>query len=69
MWLIINLIKMQTEEIGQGISQVLDNDIYDAIADNALNMVFANYEQSNRPQKLLAKKHHCLEQFDQPVVH
>lgn len=65
---LIQVIKRQKHEIGQGVVESLSCDLYDAIADNAPSMIFANYKQSNRLQKLIAK-HHCPELLNQPGVH
>ena len=53
---IIQLIEEETEEIGIGNSQIMKFDVYDAIKDNAPNMLFMDYKQSDQLQRVVAKR-------------
>ena len=54
---LIETIKARAWEIGLGDSQLLTRNTYEAITDNAPNMIFAHYKQAGVLQQLLAKCH------------
>jgi hypothetical protein len=56
--LIPQLVEKGAFEIGMGASKTLSCNAFDAIEQNAPNMVLVHYKQANKLQKLLAK-HHC----------
>jgi len=56
--LIPQLVEKGVFEIGMGASRTLSCNAFDAIEQNAPNMVLVHYKQANKLQKLLAK-HHC----------
>jgi len=55
-----SVIQKKRREIGWGATRILTCKMYDAIEQNAPNMVFVHYKKADRLQKLLAK-HHCPE--------
>lgn len=55
---LIDMINKQHLEIGSQVTNILTCKSYDAIEDNAPNMVFIHYLQIDKLFKLLAK-HHC----------
>lgn len=57
---VVDLIESGYEEIGIGASQILTCNAFEAIEQNAPNIVLVHYKQANKLQKLLAK-HHCPE--------
>lgn len=56
----VKLIETRFAEVGFGANDILTCNSYNAMIENDPNMVFINYKQANRLQKLLAK-HHCPE--------
>jgi hypothetical protein len=57
---LVEMIKKRQQEIGFGNPETLTCRVYDAIDENAPNMVFVHYRQASKLQALLAK-HHCPE--------
>ena len=57
---VVDLIEKRLGEVGMGSSDILTCKAYEAIEQNAPNMIFMHYTQANKLQKLLAK-HHCPE--------
>jgi len=55
-----SVIQKKRREIGWGAPRILNCEVYDAIEQNAPNIVFVHYKKVDRLQKLLAK-HHCPE--------
>lgn len=55
---VLQNIRAKVGEIGVGGHGILTCDTYDAIEDNAANLVFLHYTQTDKMMKLLAK-HHC----------
>ena len=55
---LVNLIEEKKFEIGIGGNKILTCKTYDAIEDNAPDMVFIHYTKANQLQKLIPK-HHC----------
>lgn len=64
---LIHAVKSGLNEIKMGAQSILPCETYNAIEDNAPNLVFMHYKQVNKLQKLLAK-HHCPEYLDEPAV-
>jgi len=65
---LVSQIRSQKSEIGLGATAFLTCETYDAIQNNAPNMVFLHYKEVNRLQKLIAK-HHCPKQLEaEPVA-
>mmetsp|Transcript_50818 Transcript_50818/g.99378 ORF Transcript_50818/g.99378 Transcript_50818/m.99378 type:complete len:357 (-) Transcript_50818:90-1160(-) len=58
--LLESVIQKKRLEIGWGAGRILTCKMYDAIEQNAPNMVFVHYKKADRLQNLLAK-HHCPE--------
>lgn len=52
------LIRSKEDAIGNGSTQLLNCNVYQAIEDNAPNLVFLHYREVENLMKLLAK-HHC----------
>ncbi len=61
---VVDLIESGFEEVGFGSSKILTCNAFEAIEQNAPNMVLVHYKQANKLQKLLAK-HHCPELTDE----
>ena len=51
-------------EVGKGTTKILTCKLYDALQENAPQLVFLNYKQIDKLQTLLAK-HHCPELLDE----
>lgn len=62
---VIYQIGMKKNEIGFGSTEILTCNLYEAIEQNAPNMIFIHYKQVGKLQKLLAK-HHCPELIQTP---
>ena len=61
----VELIENRIAEVGLGGPSILTCDLYDAIEQNEPNMIFLNYKQANKLQKLLAKRF-CPELMEEP---
>lgn len=57
---VVSLIEKRVHEIGMGAPEILTCRTYDSIKENAPNMLFMNYKQANKLQRVLAN-HHCPE--------
>jgi len=55
--LIDNVISPQLREIGKGAPKILTCDVYDAMKNNAANIIFVHYKQANRLQEIIAKQY------------
>jgi len=64
---VVKLIENREEEIGFGSPEILTCKAYEAIEQNAPNMIVLHYKQANKLQKLLAK-HHCPELLEEPLI-
>lgn len=62
---VVDLIEKRLGEVGYGSSNILTCKAYEAIEQNAPNMIFMHYTQADKLQKLLAK-HHCPELMEEP---
>jgi len=61
---VVDLIEKRFGEVGMGSSDILTCKAYEAIEQNAPNMIFMHYTQANKLQKLLAK-HYCPELMEE----
>jgi hypothetical protein len=61
---VVKFIENRYNEIGGGSPEILTCAAYEAIEQNAPNMIVVHYEQANKLQKLLAK-HHCPELLEE----
>ena len=64
---VVKLIENRVDEIGFGSPEILTCKAYEAIEQNAPNMIVLHYKQANKLQKLLAK-HHCPELLEEPPI-
>lgn len=64
---IIQIIQTRKHEIGTGTHDLLTCDTFDALEENAPNMIFIHYKQVNKLQRLIAKNH-CPDLVDKPPV-
>ena len=55
-----NMIKDQTQEIGNGVHRALTCNFFDVVEERKPNMVILNYKQADALQRVLAK-HYCPE--------
>lgn len=62
---VVDLIENRVQEVGLGSPEILTCKAYEAIEQNAPNMIFMHYKQADKLQKLLAK-HHCPELMEEP---
>mmetsp|Transcript_65045 Transcript_65045/g.96079 ORF Transcript_65045/g.96079 Transcript_65045/m.96079 type:complete len:376 (+) Transcript_65045:32-1159(+) len=60
----VDLIAKGHREVGAGAPKLLTCKLYDALQENAPQLVFLNYKQIDKLQTLLAK-HHCPELLDE----
>lgn len=65
---VLDGIKNRKQENGIGIAEVLTCGTYEAIQDNAPQLLFVNYKQIDKLQVLLAK-HHCPELIESLPIH
>ena len=65
---LISVIKSKDIEIRYGESEILTCDTYDALKNNAPNMLFMHYKQVDKLQLMLAK-HHCPEVTSNGAIH
>lgn len=64
---VVSLIEQRVQEIGMGAPEILTCRTYESVKENAPNMVFMNFKQANKLQKVLAK-HHCPELLAEGVI-
>ncbi len=64
---VIATIVDRTAEIGFGEMEILTCETYDAIKNNAPNMIFMHYKQVDKLQKMLAK-YHCPHMLEEGLV-
>jgi len=62
---VVDLIEKRLGEAGFGSPEILTCKAYEAIQQNAPNMIFMHYTQADKLQHLLAK-HHCPELMEEP---
>eukprot|EP00984_Skeletonema_dohrnii_P004869 scaffold1714_cov78-Skeletonema_dohrnii-CCMP3373.AAC.1 len=61
----VDWIAKRHREVGGGTTGILTCKLYDALQENAPQLVFLNYKQIDNLQTLLANKHHCPELLDE----